>query len=147
MDTPLGRRLRSWRLISRLKLRVSDLLMSVRSETVGYDDAGPWAGHAHMAGEDGAAKYAPTPADGGLPQTLEFHSRLPEQARKYGDIAVAVRKPAHRNPLYGANPQVGHVELVADVPAARRTARLNGLPPYSTSLSISWLSRWALCLA
>ena len=70
-------------------------------------------------------KYTPTPADGGLPQTLEFRSRLLEQARRYGNIAVAVRKPADHNPIYGANPQVERVELVADVPAGHRGAQRN----------------------
>lgn len=64
-------------------------------------------------------KYTPTPPGGGLPDKLELHSRLPEQGRKYGDIVVAVRKPMpdYPNPTSGGNPQLEHVEVVADVPA------------------------------
>ena len=60
-----------------------------------------------------------------MPDKLEIHSRLlPEQGRKYGDIVVAVRKPIpdHPNPTSGGNPQLEHVEVVADVPA-----EVNGL--------------------
>jgi hypothetical protein len=45
--------------------------------------------------------------------------RMPEQARKYGDITVAVTKlvDARNSQLYGDNPQIECVELIADIPA------------------------------
>jgi hypothetical protein len=55
-----------------------------------------------------------TPPVGG---TLEFYSRLPEQARQYDDITVAVQKPANENTLYNTQfGQLEQIELVADVP-------------------------------
>jgi len=51
-------------------------------------------------------------------ESLKFHSRLSEQARRYGDITVALRKPSSQNPLYNPNPfygQTEQIELIADV--------------------------------
>jgi len=61
------------------------------------------------------AKYrGETPAVG---ETLEFCSRLAEQARQYEDITVAVQKPANENPLHNTQfGQLEQIELVADVP-------------------------------
>lgn len=44
---------------------------------------------------------------------------MPVQARKYGDITVAIRKPGDSGlvQIYGDNPQIELVQLVADVPA------------------------------
>jgi hypothetical protein len=43
---------------------------------------------------------------------------MPEQARRYGDITVAVTKLVDaRSQLYDDNPQIECVELIADVPA------------------------------
>jgi hypothetical protein len=64
-------------------------------------------------------KYGPVPIEGGSPQQYELRSRLPEQARRYGDIAVAVRKRADAGPPFNsaADMQTDRVDLVADVPA------------------------------
>jgi hypothetical protein len=63
--------------------------------------------------------YTLSGTDGGLPETLEFESRLPEQAKAYGDVTVAIQQPVDDKlaGLYGDNPQVETVWLVADVPA------------------------------
>lgn len=68
-------------------------------------------------------KYAPASASG-PPATLEFHSRIGESARKYGDVALAIRKSddGHFAAMYGTDPQVEVVELVADVPARTEIA-------------------------
>jgi hypothetical protein len=60
------------------------------------------------------AKYqANQPAVG---ETLQFASRLPEQARKYGGVPVAVRKPiSEMAGLYPPNPSLEQIELIADV--------------------------------
>jgi hypothetical protein len=51
-------------------------------------------------------------------ETSQYASRLPEQARNYGGIPVAVRKPATEIPipgLYPPNQSLEQIELVADV--------------------------------
>jgi hypothetical protein len=69
-------------------------------------------------------KYAPTAADGGPAAQLSFNSRIDEQSRQYGDILVAIRKPSDGRyvAMYGDNPQIEVVELIADVPAGPDTA-------------------------
>lgn len=64
-------------------------------------------------------KYCPTSADGDLPEQLAFHSRMPEQARDYGDITIAIEKPVDEQiaETLGQNPHVELVSLVADVRA------------------------------
>jgi hypothetical protein len=54
-----------------------------------------------------------TPVVGG---TLQFHSRIHEQARKYGDVAVAVQKRANQDSRYGTDPRFEQINLIADVP-------------------------------
>jgi hypothetical protein len=70
----------------------------------------------HMAGETLliVPQYqANQPAVG---ETLQYESRLPEQARKYGGIPVVVRKPASEIPgLYPPNQSLEQIELIADV--------------------------------
>lgn len=67
-------------------------------------------------------KSSPMAPGGGLPEQLVFESRMPEQARRYDDIAVAVRVISDEAVLasyaemYGANPQLELLNLVADVP-------------------------------
>jgi len=59
-------------------------------------------------------------------ESLKFHSRLSEQARRYGDITVALRKPSSQNPLYNPNPfygQTEQIELIADVHPPSRLGR------------------------
>ncbi len=80
---------------------------------------------------------APMAPDGGLPQKLEFHSRMPEQTQVYGDITIAIRKPreADYSQLYGNNPQNEVVELVADVPAGSEVmSAIEKLAPMLESL-------------
>jgi hypothetical protein len=63
--------------------------------------------------------HTPMAPEGGLPERLEFRSRMPEQARGYGDVTVAIRKPDEGTyaALYSTNPQLEVLELVADLPA------------------------------
>jgi hypothetical protein len=81
-------------------------------------------------------KYAPMAPDGGFPEQLEFQSRMPEQARTYGDITVAIRKlddESYKNysAVYvGNNPEVEPVQLLADVRAGSdETSALERLGP------------------
>lgn len=59
---------------------------------------------------------SPVPAVG---ETVELRSRLHEQARRYGDIAVAIQERAGAGPPFTsvADLQTAQVDLVADVPA------------------------------
>jgi hypothetical protein len=54
------------------------------------------------------------------PDNPGYISRLPNQARTYGDITIALRKPAMEIPhhVFGTNHQIEHVELAADIPSA-----------------------------
>jgi len=61
------------------------------------------------------------PSGGGLPSQLLFQSRIDEQARRYGDVVVAIRKvppPGIVPPGHQADPRVEWMHLVADIPAA-----------------------------
>ena len=61
------------------------------------------------------------PSGGGLPSQLLFQSRIEEQARRYGEVVVAIRKvppPGIVPPGQQADPRVEWMHLVADVPAA-----------------------------
>jgi hypothetical protein len=67
-----------------------------------------------------APTYVPANPQSGPPEHLKFESRMPEQAAVYGDISVAItklREGSSPPSLYGDNPQVECVKLVADVPA------------------------------
>lgn len=74
--------------------------------------------------------FQPTP-DGRFPNPLTFYSRLNEQAKRYGATTVAIRKPTDRNykELYGSNPQVELVELVADIPGDDMTTAVETFGP------------------
>jgi hypothetical protein len=76
-------------------------------------------------------KYFHARPDGGFPDTLEFHSRINEQAKRYGDIAVAISKrtDGHYDALYGNDPQVEIVEIVAEVPGDDMTTGLETYGP------------------
>lgn len=65
-------------------------------------------------------KYRTGNAVPAVGEPVEFRSRLPEQARRYGDIAVAVRKRPGTGPPFTsvAHLQTAQVDLVADVPAS-----------------------------
>jgi hypothetical protein len=65
--------------------------------------------------------YSLAGLDGGLPEGLEFQSRMPEQTKVYGDITVATQKLVDGKlaELYGGNPQIELVRLAADVPAGQ----------------------------
>jgi hypothetical protein len=68
----------------------------------------------------GVPTSVPMPPGGGPPSQLVFRSRIDEQDRQYGDIAIAIRKvraPAIVPPGHQADPRVEWVDLVADVPA------------------------------
>jgi hypothetical protein len=66
----------------------------------------------------GPAHFTPAP-DGGLPEQLEFHSRLPPQAREYEGIPVAIQElPEDFAKAYETPPGIEPVYLVADLEAA-----------------------------
>lgn len=67
----------------------------------------------------------PHPPGGGLPQTLQFQSRVPDQVRDYGAYRVKLRS-ADDSPeaaLYSQTPQIALVDLLTDVEAENEDAR------------------------
>jgi hypothetical protein len=61
-------------------------------------------------------KFVPIPAGGGLPQQLDFQSRMPAQSRVYGDLTVAIRKSTRPpSPVVGPRLDVEEVLLVTEV--------------------------------
>jgi|SRR6187549_1100336 len=66
----------------------------------------------------GPAYFTPAP-DGGLPEQLEFHSRLPPQAREYQGIPVAIQElPEDFAKANATPPGIKPVYFVADLEAA-----------------------------
>jgi hypothetical protein len=67
----------------------------------------------------GAPTVVPMPPGGGLPTQLHFESRMPVQARRCGNVVVAVQAapPMPLPPGSVPNPQVALCNLVADVVA------------------------------
>ena len=74
--------------------------------------------------------FQPTP-DGRFPNPLEFYSRMNEQAKRYGETTIAIRKQTNKgyDKLYGGNPQVEIVELVADIPGAEMITAVEAFGP------------------
>lgn len=65
----------------------------------------------------GPAHFTPAP-DGGLPEQLEFHSRLPPQAREYEGMPVAIQEvPEDFAKANETPPGIKPVYLVADLEA------------------------------
>ena len=67
----------------------------------------------------GAPTAVPMPPGGGPPAQLTFQSRVPDQARKYGDVVVVIRaaRSAALPPGVAPNPQLALCYLIADVAA------------------------------
>ncbi len=59
----------------------------------------------------------PVPPEGGMPLTLEFISRVPDQTRAYAGQRVRLRNADNlvEAPMYESNPQVKLVELLTEV--------------------------------
>jgi hypothetical protein len=67
----------------------------------------------------GAPTTVPMPPGGGLPTELRFESRMPGQARRYGDVIVVIQAAPPMPPSPGVvpNPQIALCNLTADVAA------------------------------
>jgi hypothetical protein len=78
----------------------------------------------------GVPTSVPMPPGGGLPSQLQFQSRIDEQSRQYGDIAIAIRKvpsPGIVPSGLQSDPRVEWMHLVADVPAADSSSAIVNL--------------------